>query len=214
MVKLVAIVPFYNDFKALQRLLLHLSEIDLPVILCDGRFHNFKKIDDSDLSTDGSRFLVAGFKNATLIEAGPSHIEEKFNKLFHEAARLGYTHAVLLGCDEYPDGDIRILKENLEKIDQTGPMLISIPFEEHKQKLDKPKEFIERIFFMPGLITSKEGHNSFFSTSDNDTDNKDQMEPYSVVIKGITIHHDNSIRNKERNELMSDYQQKIKEKQF
>ena len=145
-IKLVAIVPFYNDFKALQRLLMHLSSIGMPSILCDGRFHNFQKIDESDLSTDGCRFLIHGFKNTTLLELSPCYVDEKINKLFHEAARQNYSHAMLLGCDEYPEGDFDIIQKNLQTLDQTEPRIFRVPFHEHKSKLDRPPDYIERIF--------------------------------------------------------------------
>ena len=100
MSSIVAIIPFYNDFKALQCILMHLSSIGISSILCDGRFHNFQKIDESDFSTDGSRFLIHSFKDATLINCGPCYVDEKLNALFHEAAKQGYTHSILLGSDE------------------------------------------------------------------------------------------------------------------
>jgi len=212
--KLVAIIPFYNEFKALQRLLMHLTSMKMPSILCDGRFHNFQKIKDSDFSTDGSRFLVHGFKDSTLIKIGPCNIDEKFNKLFQESASQGYSHALLLGCDEYIEGDSNLLQKNLESFDQTKPMLIRVPFKEHKAKLDKPPNFIERIFFMPGLIRAGESYKSFYSMTDKNNETMIPMQSNPTSVKGITIHHDNTIRTKERNELMVDYQSKIKEKKF
>ena len=103
---LSVIIPFYNDFKALQRLLMNLSSKGIPAILFDGRFHSFQRINEYDLSTDGSRFLVQSFKDTTLIDKGPCHVDEKFNVLLHEAAKQGYSHCILLGSDEYIEGDI------------------------------------------------------------------------------------------------------------
>lgn len=214
MISPVAIIPFYNDFKALQRLLMHLSSMSLPAVLCDGRFHSFKKIDNSDFSTDGSRFLITGFKSTTLINCGPCYVDEKINKLFHEAAKQGYSHAILLGCDEYPDGDLKLLLENLENLNQSEPMIIKVPFIDKQGKSHQKNNFIERIIFMPGLVRAKGSHNTFFSAVDQVRSIYDTMRPYDSPIEGISIFHDNSIRNKERNELMLDYQKKIKEKKF
>lgn len=214
MTNLVAIVPFYNDFKALQRLLMNLNSIKLPAILCDGRFHNFEKINDSDLSTDGSRFLIHGFKNTTLIELSSCYVDEKINKLFHEAARQNYSHGMLLGCDEYPEGDFDIIQKNLQTLDQTDPRIFRVPFHEHKSKLDRPPDYIERIFQMPGLIRAKGTYNTFFSAADQAKGILTPMKSHSQVISGITIHHDNSIRDKKRNELMKDYQSYLKETKF
>jgi len=211
---LVIIVPFYNDFKALQRLLMHLSSIAFSSILCDGRFHNFHKINDSDFSTDGSRFLVQGFKNTKLIDCGPCYIDEKLNVLFHEAAKQGYSHCILLGSDEDITGDIELLKKELEQFSEDEPLLISVPFDEKSPKLDKPPRFIERIVQMPGLIRAKGTHNTFFSAADQAKGIVTPMKAHSKVISGITIHHDNSIRDKKRNELMKDYQTYIKETKF
>jgi len=214
MMKLVAIVPFYNDFKALQRLLMHLSSIGIPSILCDGRFHNFQKIDDSDISTDGSRFLVQGFKNTTLIDCGPCNVDEKLNALFHEASKQSYSYCILLGSDEDVEGDIELLKKELENISGEKPLLIRVPFEEKNPKLDKPPSFIERIFYMPGQISAKGNYQSFYSSSDQAKGISDPMKSLSVGITAITIHHDSTIRTKERNELMKNYQKLIKEKKF
>ena len=213
-IKLVAIVPFYNDFKALQRLLMHLSSMGMPSILCDGRFHNFQKINDSDISTDGSRFLVQGYKNTTLLNCGPCHVDEKLNVLFHEAAKQGYSHCILLGSDEDIEGDIELLKKELDQISKDEPVLIRIPFEEKNPKLDKPPSFIERIFYMPGLIRAKGTFQSFYSASDQAKTISTPMKSNPVGINAITIQHDSTIRTKERNELMKNYQKLIKEKKF
>jgi len=212
--RLVALVPFYNDFKALQRLLMHLSSMKIPSILCDGRFHSFKKMGNSDLSTDGSRFLTSGFKLTTLINNGPCYVDEKINKLFHEAAKQDFTHAVLLGCDEYPQGDVNLLLKNLESLNHSEPTLIKVPFIDKQEKSHQENNFIERIFFMPGLIRARGSHNTFFSAVDQARGISENIKPHITPIEGISIFHDNSIRNRERNELMQDYQEKIKEKKF
>jgi hypothetical protein len=209
-IKLVAIVPFYNDFKALQRLLMHLNSNKLPAIFCDGRFHNFERIGNSDISTDGSRFLIHGFKNTSLIELSPCYVDEKINKLLHEAARQNYSHTILLGCDEYPEGDFDLFQKNLQTLEQTEPRIFRVPFHEHKSKLDKPVDYIERVFFMPGLFRAKGNHNTFFSAVDQAKGNITPMKSHSSVISGMTIHHDSSIRDKKRNELMKDYQNYLK----
>lgn len=213
-IRIVVLVPFYNEFKALQRLLLHLSKMNLSSILCDGRFHNFQKVDESDFSTDGSRFLVQGFKNTNLIDCGPCYVDEKFNMLFHEAAKQGYTHCILLGSDEDIEGDIELLKKELVQISNDEPLLISVPFDEKNPKLDKPPSSIERIFFMPGLIRANGNYQSFYSAADQAKGVSDPMKSNLVNINSITIHHDSTIRTKERNELMKNYQKLIKEKKF
>lgn len=214
MIRIVTIIPFYNEFKALQRLLMHLSEMNLPAIFCDGRFHNFRKIKNSDFSTDGSRFLIHGFKNTTMIEYGPCNVEDKINKLLHESAKQKYSYAILLGCDEFLEGNLDLLKENLISFSLTDPTLMKVRFIEHKQKMDKPQETINRIFYMPGLVCARNTHNSFFSASDQAKGILREMRPYPICAEGIKIHHDNLIRTKERNELMRDYQGKIKETKF
>jgi len=211
--KIVAIIPFYNDFKALQRLLLSISSMNIPSIFCDGRFHDFKKINDSDFSTDGSRFLTLGFKKTKLIDCGPCYIEEKINKLFHEASKLGYSHTLLIGCDEYLKGDLKLLQQNLKNFDQKEPMIIRMPFQEHStnEKLNRKDLFIERIFFMPGLIRARGSHRLFYSAIDQAKGKKQSMQSSPSTISSVTLHHDNTIRTKDRNELMLEYQNKIKE---
>lgn len=202
---LVVIIPFYNEFKPLQRLLLRLSSMKLSSILCDGRFHNFKKINNSDKSTDGSRFLIHGFKNAKLIDCPPCNVEEKFTRLLHEASRDGYSSALLLGCDEYIVGDIEILTKSLESFEQKNPTIIKALFIDHTTDTKKDSQLIDRIFIMPDQIKANT-HNEFYLIGNLKNRSGKKIEAHPKPIKGITIHHDNTIRTKERNELMKEYQ--------
>lgn len=205
-VKITAIIPFYNDYKALQRLLLHLSSVRIPSILCDGRFHQFEKINDSNLSTDGSRFLVTSFKNSKLIQCAPCFIEEKLTMLFRQASNDGFSHAILLGCDEYPKANLELLLNSLKKINSETPLLIKIPFIEHNKNSKVFSGNIGRIFYRLVSITAKSKDIFFYSDSQGQ---QKEVPLFAQVCKGITIHHDNAIRKKERNDLMKEYQEKI-----
>jgi len=208
-IKLVAIVPFYNDFKALQRLLLSLSSMKLPSILCDGRFIHFQKIKNSDLSTDGSRFLVTAFKNTKLISLGPCKVDKKLNKLLQEAAKEGYTHALLLGCDENISGNLELFKKRLKEKTISKPQIFCVSFKESSKGKTKNHPYINRIFHLPGEIMARGTHNRFFSIEKSVKNSIRALRANPSIIEGLTIQHDNSIRNSERNELMKNYQEKL-----
>ena len=93
-------------------------------------------------------------------------------------------------------------------------MLISVPFEEKNPKLDKPPKFIERVFYMPGLVRAKGTYQSFYSAADQAQGISTPMKANPISIDVISIHHDSTIRTKERNELMKNYQKLIKDKEF
>ena len=67
---------------------------------------------------------------------------------------------------------------------------------------------------MPGLIRAKGSYQSFYSATDQAKGITDSMKSNPVCINLVTIHHDSTIRTKERNELMKNYQKLIKEKKF
>lgn len=208
-IRITSIIPFYNEFKPLQRLLLHMSSMKISTIFCDGRFHRYQKLNDSDISKDGSRFLVTSYKNTILIDCDPCFIEEKINKLFQEAFKNDFTHVMLLGSDEYLEGDYDLFLNNLEKTDFKESTILKVPFVDHDEKFAKPESYIERIFYHPGDIIAK-SINSFYHSSKP----SQKVNSYHKVIEGISIHHDNSIRKKDRNDLMREYQKLIKEKKF
>jgi len=212
-IKLVVIIPFYNEFKALQLLLLSLSSIGLPAILCDGRFTNFQKIKNSDLSTDGSRFLVTAFKNAKLISLGACKVEQKLNRLFKEASKGGYTHVILLGCDENISGNLNLFTKKLIEKTRPKPQLFLVRFIEYSKGKTKKRPNIARIFHLPSLIRAQGSHNQFFSIEKPVKDNIRPLKANPSIINGLVIHHDNSIRNQERNELMKNYQDKLSKTQ-
>jgi len=61
------------------------------------------------------------------------------------------------------------------------------------------------------MIRARGSHQSFFSATDQAKGKMQPMKSHPSCIFGITLHHDNTIRSKDRNELMIEYQNKIKD---
>lgn len=205
---LIAIVGVYQDRDAGEGLLRNLESYDIPSIWSDGRVLGFPRINNSDQSTDGMRELVQSSKNAILVSHEPNYPGCATTECYKIAGDMGYRYAILLGCDEYVQGDPNLLHSNLERLNLKKPERIRIPFVEHnpqKNFNNGPKEMvIDRIIYMPQYVYIKKDIHWFYYH--NYFGYEYPMTDYSKLVYGITIHHDDSIRPKWRDQLMDDYQ--------
>lgn len=213
--KLVAIVLVYQDYHGGKRLADNLTKLGIASIWGDGRFKGvsgkeFPQINNSDLSTDGLKEYVLSLGNTTWLDIGLCLMEEKHNRLYDEAHNQGYTHALLMGCDEYIEGDVELFLKNLDSFDKSKPMVIRVPMIQHKTDvdIDQYAHFVERIFYMPHLIRTRKIHWTHFSILEDNIPDKPNvgMVSFPVPVFGITIHHDSSLREKKRDEMMIAWQ--------
>src|SRR3990167_7689668 len=94
-------IPIYNDIIAYKRTGDNCKQHNLFCIVNDGRFPGFKKINDSNNSTDGTKQLAESYDNVCFFEHGEDFEEAKFNFAAHLAAKMGFKYFILLGSDEY-----------------------------------------------------------------------------------------------------------------
>jgi len=203
MSSIVAIIQFYNDLDGMKRLYDSLHEYGIDSIWVDGRFKVFTKINNSDQSTDGSREFIKSKPDATLCTL-PVMFEYDSKSILLEKAR-DYDYAIQFGCDEYPVGDFDELVRNLDEISDGSPAVYRVNAVIDKAdttgRLLTKNGKTEKIFCKPHRIKCHNTHWSHFIDSSD--------APYRSLEKavgGITIHHDQSIRESSREELMDKYQ--------
>lgn len=200
---IVAIIQTYNDFQGVKRLHSKLKKYGISSIWGDGRFPDFEKINDSDLSSDGTRdYLLA--QNDTKVMYYPKMYEyDKLTKLLHTAGNMAYKYAILFGCDEYPIGDFDELIKNLKHEDKPNVCRLKLTKESEKDNNTHPADYVERVFVYPQRISVKTTHWSYYTDDGSKAIISDKK-----IIEGIIVHHNQSIRPKEREGLMSEYQVK------
>ncbi len=199
-----AVIPFYEDRKAGEKLFNRLEEMECPSIWCDGRFREFQIINGSDISTDGFREIIEAGKWSKLIEAPGLEVQKKWSLMF-KTAGYDFKYAFLFGCDEYPVGDFDLTIDKLPKHDADSPRLFRIMMKEKGKQgfwkdYDGPKE---RLFFRPDLIEVRESHWAFYDR--NFKDGYPLLSPPTGE-SGLIFYHNNQLRDKKRDDLMSSYQ--------
>lgn len=203
------IILFYNDLEGIRRLHTKLKEHKICSIWADGRFHDFKKIRNSDNSTDGSLEYLDKQLDCIVLRCEPLLEYEKLTRLLHLTGDIGYKYAILLSCDELPVGSFDELVKNLDNW-RDEPQLYRLNFttETKKDIHTHSENFVERVFRYPNRFNVNITHWSYYID-----DNKKVTLSPKKAIKGITIHHDLAIRNKDREEMMTEYQkiQKVNE---
>lgn len=210
--------PIYNDKTAWKRTGDNCLEHNLLTIMNDGRFPGFKQIGGSDNSTDGSKELILSYPNTMYFAHGEDYEEAKFNFAMHLAAKMGFKYVILLGSDEWIVGDIQKTLDELNKRMKDLPEWESQAFhnaiDEH-QAQNKWNRFLTespKLYYCPGLLRTRFTHWLRYSATQVARDGKDvPLATFQRRLLGertITIHHDDSIREKSRNDLMTKFQDK------
>lgn len=197
--KIVTYTPFFNDYDALKRLTQNLFELGLSGIFVDGPFPKFPHT--SDKSTDGSRELIESFDNTILLDAGVNYIPTKFNMAASKAVENSAEFMLVIGSDEYIEGDIYSLYKNAN-LDKP---INKVPFKEHTDsKWNRPVTELPRLITKPKEIRLKEGEIHWLYFHNGNV----IVTTYFPLAEGIVIHHDDSIRPSWRNKQMEKYQDK------
>ena len=200
---IVAIIQFYNDVDGMKRLYSHLHRHNIKSIWADGRFEGFTRINSSDQSTYGSREFIKSKSDAKLYTF-PVMFECDNKSLLLEKAK-DYDYAIQFGCDEYPVGSFDELVRNLDKIAGEKPEIFRIyAVIDESDTTDRPLSKdgkTEKVFYKPHRIKCHNTHWSHFI----DDSNKPYISPEYAVC-GVIIHHDQSVREKSRENLMDIYQ--------
>lgn len=210
--KIVAVIQFYNDIDGMKRLYDSLHKHKINSIWADGRFEGFTRINNSDFSTDGSREFIKSKDDTLLITLPPMLECDNKSILLQEAGE--YDYAIQFGCDEYPTGNFDELVNNLDKITDESPAIYRVRVVvDESDTTGRPLSkdgMTEKIFYKPHRIKCHNTHWSHFV----DESEKPHISPEKAV-DGITIHHDQSVREQSRERLMDIYQnrQMIDERQ-
>ena len=196
---LVAIIQVYNDIDGVKRLHSELSKHGIKSIWGDGRFCDFQKVNDSDLSTDGTREYIQAQNNTVLLDLGDMLEYDKLTSILHHAGSMGYEYALLLSCDEVPKGSFPDLEEYLRTLPDT-PAVLRLKFDANEWKTH-PDKFVERLFHYPARISCKLTHWCYHID-----DHKDVYLSDIKPVEGVSIYHDNTIRPRKRELQMAEYQ--------
>lgn len=206
--------PIYNDAKAWNRGGYNILKHGLFNIIIDVRFPGFPKIRKTDYSTDGTDDLVESYPNTLYLRIGESFEENASNFAYHIAAKMGFEFVLRVDSDEYIEGNVGSLLQDLDKrlkdLPKLHPQVFNIAFVEHS-KSDHFNVFRtehERIFYMPGLLRMRHLHYFPYSAV-NYIESDGRLYPQIRRIPGektVIIHQDDSIRDKKRNKLMLEFQ--------
>ena len=201
-----ALVGFYQDREAGQRLHANLEEYRIRSYWIDSRVEDFPQLSENNLSTDGLREIIFNGKHSTLIDAPiPQRPGFYISKFFENCRQLGHNHVMVMGCDEYLTGDFDLLKSNLARLELKEPCKIRLPIIEHNpQHNNNLKHVAERIINYPQFVSISNVHwiyqHSMFG--------KKQIIEKSPLVLGMELHHDDRIRLPIRNKIMDIYQGK------
>jgi len=165
------------------------------VICIDGAFPLFEH-EGKSKSDDGTREIIQSYDNTILLDTGFNFMPVKNNLAFHTAGKLGFDACLIVGADEYLEGNINKL---------TIPIdipLAQVALEEHNPtgKYNKWESHNPRLVINPMFVTCKDVHWFYFYM--NELIAFDQ----APIVEGITIHCDDTLRPKERDDKMTRYQ--------
>lgn len=184
MVKIGAACTFYNDKKGLERLLPTLKQFD-EIILNDGAWRDYES---GGLSTDGSRELIPELPKYHLINNPNLMLAEKQNKHLKLAGELNINILVLIDSDEYlTEFDRNKFENSMLNVAKRKQNVYWCKFLEYHT--DWVAFHYPRIILNPSECEYRERHNQIFSHDTPQIHTK-----RGLIIQGITIKHDKSIR--------------------
>lgn len=195
-------IPVYNDIKAVTKCIRSINSMGFPVLVGDGRFHDFPIINNSEKSTDGLYELDFVGK---IFHHGPCYEEEKLTKAFEIAHDSGYKFVILLGADEYLEGSpVDFLTDFNAKYDESkNPQILNIYLEE--KNILEP--YAQNQSWYPKIycgIDKLEGKNLHWKTYNKETG--EEVNGSKIKIVGMNTVHDSSVRTDTRNIIMKEYQ--------
>src|SRR5207245_3518371 len=176
-------VPFFNEAGPhLERQLESFLNWGVKKIYyVDGPFPTIPH--ESDKSTDGSRELILSYPNTTIIDAGINYMPIKSNLALHRDGRDGYEVLLVMGCDEYLEGD-------LNSIDVPESPLGNITLVEHNPtgKYNRWEDMNPRLVCYTGLVRCVDVHWLWFFGNR-------LIEDHNMMpVEGIKIHCDDIAR--------------------
>ena len=200
--RLCAYYPVFEDLEALSKTIPKIIEFGITdLFFCDGPFMGFAQ--HNKKSQDGTRELCK--QHGTLLDAGICFEEDKLNMSFEHIANKGFKYILLLGADEWPEGDIKLFLKNLgARFDNDDrPHIPLVRVQEHSpdSKWNRVIDNSPKIFVNPSRIRAKHAHWLYYLDGA-----QIPFHDHEPLIDGIIIHHDDSLRSEKRNKMMSEFQ--------
>jgi len=204
---IIVYVPVYNDRDALNRCLNELDRIGLVALVGDGRYLDFPQINNSDYSTDGTENLCNN-RAHQYFSTKPCREEEKLNMAMNIAHRLKYKVLMYIGADSFLAGNIDEFMINLSReyerfVAVTTILLIEAVELQPDAKWNNTGTRQPRILFNYDRLEARHLHWALYEKGARDDE---PFVPESIIVQGLKIFHDNSIRPKDRDDMMTAYQ--------
>jgi hypothetical protein len=204
---IICYIPVYNDAVALERCLTKLDKLGIQALVIDGRFTDFPQIEDNDVSTDQT-MEVATSHHAHYVMAEPMREQNKFNLALEIARERGFEVFMYCGADAYYEGDIDEFMMNLQRFYEqyaAEPTLVCVFAEETQPdaKWNNTSSRQPRIIFNYWKMEARHLHWTMYEKGAPDTQ---PLQTVYDIVEGIKLYHDNTIRPKERDDMMTAYQ--------
>ena len=202
-------VSFYNDKVGLRRLFASLSASKVDIILAiDGRYPGFRS--PFDLSNDGSRSVCNIFHNVLLVDFPATQIRKR-NKYLQLSKQYGLDFLLILDSDEYiqEGADWALFKHACEesvRLDEYQYRIYDVRYQN-----EMPWDLGERprVWFRPWQIRYDVKHYRWIIRAKCKDRPVYEGDNGRRLLPGITIKHQRSIRPKERNKAMDDYEDRL-----
>jgi len=200
----VVYTPTYNDAEALATSLDMMKDLKMKRLVVDGRYHGFPQINDSDISTDDTQEVCKQYDVDYRI-VSPCYEEQKFTFAANTLHIEG--HKIMMLCSS--DERFTIVKEYLLPwlkhmcLDAEYPMSFHVLIDEKHpgHKYEQGAKMLPKIFYNLGKIEAKHVHWAIYVKGTNQL-----LKAYPNPSVGIMLHHDYTWRSKERDGLMTAFQ--------
>ena len=206
---IIVYIPVYQDQSALSRNLDYLEKLGLKALVVDSRFTDFPQIDGSDYSTDGTKEMVES-RGHRFFQFESCREQDKLNEAMGYASFLCHKVFMYIGADAYLDGDIDEFMINLQRqyekyvIDPTILLIEAVELQPNA-KWNNTGTRQPRILLNYNNMESRHLHWVMYKKGAKDDD---PLTANTEIINGLKIYHDNTVRTKERDDLMTKYQNK------
>ena len=204
---IVCYIPVYNDREALKRCIEKLKKLGIRILVVDGRYTDFPQIGGFDHSVDGSGIMAVDM-GAYVWYCEPGREEDKLNVALQKAKDMDAKVFMYCGADAYFEGDIDEFMLSLQRYYEqyaVEPTQISVETVELQPdaKWNNTSTRQPRILLNYWKFEAKFLHWTLF---EREGDKLKPVLPVNEIVEGIKLYHDNSIRPKERDDMMTKYQ--------
>lgn len=199
----------YNDVSGLTRLLQSVAVPQIAnILVVDGRYRGFRS--RSELSTDGTRESCKAYDNVVLVDLPATQIKKR-NRYLQLSKEYGLDFLIIMDSDEY-------IQEGANWPLFTHACEESVRLDEYQYRIydvryqnEMPWDLGERprVWFKPWQIRYDVKHFRWIIKAKCKDRKVYEGNNGRRLLPGITIKHQRSIRPKERNEAMDNYEDRL-----